>query len=110
MIFKQNRAHKGNSLKQKNLLKSLTTMNCPPSEKVLFLFLSRIDIFVIQPISCLLNTNADAAEEVALTNVRLESWLGRNCLCNTGDGIIKSPYGPIWARFCLKAISFNEKS
>ena len=32
MIFKQNRAHKGNSLKQKNLLKSLTTMNCPPRE------------------------------------------------------------------------------
>ena len=34
MIFKQNRAHKGNSLKQKNLFKSLTTMNCPPSGSV----------------------------------------------------------------------------
>ena len=33
MIFKQNRAHKGNSLKQKNLLKSLTTMNCPPRDR-----------------------------------------------------------------------------
>ena len=30
MIFTQNRARKGNSLKQKNLLKSLTTMNCCP--------------------------------------------------------------------------------
>ena len=32
-FLKRNRAHKGNSLKQKNLLKSLTTMNCPPSVK-----------------------------------------------------------------------------
>ena len=24
----------------------------------------------------------------------------------TGDGIFKSPYGPIWARFCLKKHSF----